>query len=499
MTVVNRSMYPVQTSMSLISRMQQQFASLQTQLASGQKAGSLAELGSDRYFDLSIRASISRLEGYSTGITMVNTRLAMFDQATSRLGEIQSSARVAMTPGGYGSSMVNFGTVPSLAKASLDEVLNLMNTDINGRYLFSGATTDKRPVESLDAVLNGANGKAGFAQVAAERLQADVGDGLGRLTLGVAGDTVSLDEAGDQPFGFKLSTLTASSAAVATTPPGATQPRSLEVQFTGVPLAGDSITIGLTLPDGTADGIMLKAVAGTPGVGEFQIGADADATAANFKAALQTALQSHAGTTLTAASNNAAANNFFNGQGQAVLRVGGPDFANATQLVNADPTTTVFWYKGADAGNARASVTARVDDTQTINYGAQANENGTVNLVRGLAVMAIQNFGPADANAQGRFDAVASRNLDRLSTLHDSEPGSIQMMSVELANTRATIKTVSSRHDNYSAQLSGMLGDIESISPEEVAMQMLALQTRLTATYQTTSMIAQLSLVNYLK
>ena len=44
-----------------------------------------------------------------------------------------------------------------------------------------------------------------------------------------------------------------------------------------------------------------------------------------------------------------------------------------------------------------------------------------------------------------------------------------------------------------------MVEDISSVSKEEVAMEMLALQTRLQASYEATSLIASLSLVNYLK
>ena len=40
---------------------------------------------------------------------------------------------------------------------------------------------------------------------------------------------------------------------------------------------------------------------------------------------------------------------------------------------------------------------------------------------------------------------------------------------------------------------------IEKSSDEEVAVEITALQTRLQATYQTTSLISQLSLVNYIK
>ena len=116
MSIINRTMYPVQTSMSLISKMQERFATLQTQLATGQKASTLAEMGSDRYFDLSIRARINRIEGYKNNVDMVNVRLEVFDQVVSRLDKVESDARGALSPSNYGSSNINFGTVPALAQ-----------------------------------------------------------------------------------------------------------------------------------------------------------------------------------------------------------------------------------------------------------------------------------------------------------------------------------------------------------------------------------------------
>ena len=499
MTGVSRAMYPVQSSMDLISRMQTQFNSLQTQLATGQKASNLAELGSDRYFDLSIRSRINRLDGYSDNITVVNSRLDMFDQLTTRLATLQQNARGLITPNSYGSQDIVLGAVPTQAASNLDEVINIMNSDINGRYLFGGAVTDKEPVTDLNSILYGSSGKAGFQQVMSERLQADQGDGLGRLTLGGTAPNVSLAEDGTHPFGFKLSTISASSAAVTVTAPTGTPP-ALNVQFTGVPIAGDSVTLGLTLPDGTSDGIVLKAVTGTPDAGEFQIGADAATTSANFKAALQTALQTHANTTLAGASNNAAATNFFNGHGQTVQRVQpSPDFAHATTLVAADPTTTVMWYKGGDSANPRASIQARIDDSQIVNYGAQANESGTLTLVRSLAVLASQTFSTSDPNVEGRFDAIATRNASNLSVGNNSTQGSIAMLSIELNNAKVQVGDIKSRHTDYSSQMQGLLAGIEKSDDNEVAVQITALQTRLQATYQTTSLISKLSLVNYLK
>ena len=498
MTVVNRTLYPVQNSVRLIGKLQDRFQNLQAQLASGKNASNLAEMGTSRFFDLSIRSRVSRIDGYQSSYDMVNLRTGMASQLVSNLDKLESSSRSLMVPSNYGSANVNFGTVPTLARTNLDQALDLMNTDIEGRYLFSGAKTDVRPVEAGSTILDGAGGKAGFKQVAAERQAADVGNGLGRLTVTTTTDTVALAEDGAHPFGFKLSTVTSSSASVALTQPTGAPP-ALGVKFNALPIDGDTITIGLTLPDGTSDQVKLKAVTGTPKAGEFQIGVDANATAANFNTALTASLTSLGSTTLVGASNNAAAENFFNGQGQPVLRVQGPSFATATTLVTANPTTTVMWYSGGDSTDPRNSVRAKVDDATTVGYGIQANENGTVNLVRALATMAIQTFTTADPTSNGRFDAIANRNQERLSETHNGEQGSIEMVGVELGSTAAAMKDIADKHTNYKAQLNGMLTRIEGIDDNEVTLEMLAIQTRLQASYQTTSIVSQMSLVNFLK
>jgi len=344
--IVNRSMYPVQTGMNLISKMQDRFAQLQVQLATGQKATNLAEMGTDRFVTLSMQSRISRIEGYQNSIDMVNMRLSVFDQVIGRLDKVESNARAAIAPSAYGSSNVNFGTAPSLARSQLDEVINLLNTDVDGRFLFAGGSVDKRPVETIGALLDGANGKDGYIQVAAERLAADKGSGLGRLNLAVATDTVTLTEDGAHPFGFKLSTLSSTGTGLTLTQPTGAAADSLSIEVSAQPLEGDTVTINLTLPDGTEASLKLTAVTGAPAAGQYQIGATVDQTAANLSGALQTRLTEMANTDLTVASNYAAADNFFNAQGDPVLRVQGPTFASATALVTADPTTTVMWYKG---------------------------------------------------------------------------------------------------------------------------------------------------------
>src|SRR5947209_2394734 len=89
---------------------------------------------------------------------------------------------------------------------TLDSLIGMLNTQADGRYLFSGRTVDQVPVDTTDHILKGDGLKAGLKQLIDERKQADLGtSGLGRLTVGMSSPTaVSLGEDAVSPFGFKL-------------------------------------------------------------------------------------------------------------------------------------------------------------------------------------------------------------------------------------------------------------------------------------------------------
>ncbi|MEO8882515.1 MAG: hypothetical protein ABI377_03720 [Devosia sp.] len=509
--IVNNAMYPLPSSYSGITKLQTQLDTLQQQLASGLKASSLADMGTSRFTDLTVRSQLSRLSAYDTNINTVNLRLNMMNQVLTSLSTVNSNSRANSTPGAYGTNNINLTTAPSTAQTELDQVLGTLNTDINGHYLFGGGTTQAPPVATLDTALNGSGSLAGFKTVAAQRLQADQGaDGLGRLTLSTTGNATTLAEDGAHPFGFKLSSVGTSSSAVTVTQPATTSPASLSVQFASQPAAGDTVSIGLKMPDGTTDTLSMKAVTGTPkNPGEFQIGADANATAANFNTSLQSSLQTEGSTKLAVASNYAAANNFFNSSGQSVQRVAvdtaTSSYYTATGYETAAQTAgdTVQWYTGENSASARASVSTKVDDSTNVSYGAEANEYGFTQLVRSLAVQAIQTYPATDdatTNAsQARFDAVAAGQQANLSAANDSTPGSIASISVDLGLAQTTLKNLSAQHTAYSSQLQDVLSTAEQADPNEIASALLELQTRLSASYSATAMISQLQLANYLK
>lgn len=410
--IVNKSMFPLQTGFGVISQMQDKFATLQMQLGTGMKASKLSEMGRDLPMSLSVRSRLSKIEGFSANIDTVNLRLSFLDKTMTRIDAMEGEARNAAVQGQYGTNNINMATLPGLSKARLDELVTLLNSDVAGRYLFGGSNTDRPPLPDTTVLLDGQGGKAGFKTVLNERKTADIGDdGLGRLdsTL-VVGDpaipgpatasVLTLAEDGVHPFGYKLSTISSTAPASAltyTTPVVSTPPvaKDLTISFQPDPAeqmsSGQTITMGFTLPDGTETQITLRATTAAEfkgGSDEFVIGADSGETATNFQAVLNAKLVAVGETQLAAASNFAAAANFFNGAGEPVLRVqdGGGGLANATSLRVADGTDTIMWYTGQSPAVAAEGLGRMQIGTDTLTNTVSLTETAPVSAQHGFQI-----------------------------------------------------------------------------------------------------------------
>jgi flagellar hook-associated protein 3 FlgL len=486
-----------QTSLTVQSlvQMRQQLDDLQRQLGTGKKADSYAGMGIDRGFAVGLRAQLSTLDAFDNTMKLVGVRLDLAQSALGRLSDIgQTVKSTALMPSSIDSSG---STLPqTTAYSELDEILALLNTQAGDRYLFSGSASDQPSVETLDHIMNGDGARAGFKQVVSERNQADLGaSGLGRLVVSAPTATsVALAEDAVSPFGFKLAGVNSTlNNATVTGPTGS--PAALSVDFTGQPQEGENIQFRLNLPDGTSESITLTATTSTPpAANEFTIGATPADTAANLQGALTSALGTLANTSLAAASAVAAANDFF---GNPPQRVAGPPFDSATAQVAGTASDTVIWYTGEDGpGPARTTATAQVDPSITVSYGLRANEQGIRWLVQNVAALAAVTFSPTDPNAAARSAALNQRVGANLVV----PPGTqkVEDIEAELAGVQSTLAAATNRHQQTSSTLTGMLDQIEGVSTDQVGAEILALQTRLQASLQTTALLFQTSLVNYM-
>ncbi len=181
---------------------------------------------------------------------------------------------------------------------------------------------------------------------------------------------------------------------------------------------------------------------------------------------------------------------------QPPLRVGGPPLSTATTLVSG-AANTVAWYTGeAGSGPARASSIARVDQTSNIQYGARANEQAIRSALQAVAAYAVVSTSPTNPNATALVSALNQRVATNLKPQGTQQ--SVADIQTDLATAQIALKDVSARHSQAQVTLQNIVDQTESISTDQVATEILALQTTLQASYQTTSMLAGLTLTKFL-
>ena len=126
----------------------------------------------------------------------------------------------------------------------------------------------------------------------------------------------------------------------------------------------------------------------------------------------------------------------------------------------------------------------------------RANEQALTMAVRSFAVFAAAEFSDADPNAQGQYAALRQR----VGAALVGSPGqqSLSEIQDELAGAQVAINSSKDRHQQTDMTLQNLLQSVEGIQPEEVAAQILSLQTSLQATLQTSALLLQTSLLKYL-
>lgn len=486
---------------SSILNLKSQLDTLTQQLASGRKSSTYAGLGLDSGTATGLRAQISSIAGYSNTATVLNTRINVANLSLQGMSDSASQVKAAAAGATLNIDSSGQTAGQKTAMASFTQFIALLNTEVGGRYMFSGRATDTPATESADVILNGSGTRVGLKQVIDERALADGTSGLGRTVITSPTPTsVTIGEdAVGSPFGLKLSAITTTSATATVTgptvPSGST-PSEMSVDLGPTnPADGDKFRFKFNLPDGTSETIELTASSATPTpAGSFAIGADSTATAANLNSALNTAVGTLANSALVAASAVAASNDFFSSSPpQRVDTSTNPPVA----LRNATATDTVSWYTGESGTDpARGTAVIGIDQAITVQYGARANEQAFVAALKSVAVYAAVTTNASNPNANGQLTALNSRIVDNLAV----HPGtqSIQDIQADFAGAQGAIQTAKDRQTQTGSIAQSMLDSIQGIDDNEVATKILALQTALQASYQTTASLYQMSLVKFL-
>ncbi len=181
----------------------------------------------------------------------------------------------------------------------------------------------------------------------------------------------------------------------------------------------------------------------------------------------------------------------------APLRVNGPPFATASNLIAGTSSNTVSWYTGeTGTDSARGTALARVDQSVTVQYGARANEQALRYQLQNIAVYAAVTTNANNPNASAQVSALQQR----IRQIWRRRPASNRSRTCRrnLPGAQTAVKAATDRQTQLKGMAQTMLDSIEGINQDEVATKILALQTSLQASYQTTSMLYQTTLTKYL-
>ena len=107
---------------------------------------------------------------------------------------------------------------------------------------------------------------------------------------------------------------------------------------------------------------------------------------------------------------------------------------------------------------------------------------------------------PSDPNSQNLANTQISALNQRVNANLAVQPGTISVEDIEaqFAGAQSATKSATTRQTQTTSMAQTMLDSIEGINDDEVAAKVLALQTSLQASYQTTASLYQLSLLKFI-
>lgn len=486
---------------------QSNIAEANRQLATGQRADRLSGLrDGTAVTSLKARNEISQIEQFQRSIKIAESRLSLMQTSLTRSKEIVDD----MVGEGILAQQDDpdrLATYQASATSRLREVISLLNTTNESRFLFNGSEATERPVVSLDEILDGTpepEAKQGLRAFIADQRLADDVDGLGRLNVELgSGNSVSLQDLGPDGFGFDIigfrysgmNELQVSTSSDQTDP---SLISDITVSEFGRIEAGGTFTITLGLPDGSQTDIELV---GTGNPDDQRPNAflvtrgDSEATSNAFAVALQQTIGTAAEEDLGAVSAFRAADRFFDTQPpQVILEPGSPNPRLSDDIPSQ--AQAVQWYRGNDRDGARDGQQVRADTSITAEYGVRANDPGLRDTIKALAVIAAQEI---DVSTARTSEVAAYANIVRTSATDLINAGdAIDDITGELGLVEQTLDETDRRHETFLLVANERLNEAEGINDLEVANRTVLFQTQLEASLQVTASLQRLSLVNVL-
>ncbi len=125
---------------------QQRLQDLNDQIATGKKGSRFGDFGpSDSRVSLDLRPTLDRFEVYTRNMNLSKGRTDIMETVLRRISDIAQDVHDTLTSV-QGTLQPSMGPIREKARKGLQEVAELLNSQVDGRYVFSGAQNQTLPV-----------------------------------------------------------------------------------------------------------------------------------------------------------------------------------------------------------------------------------------------------------------------------------------------------------------------------------------------------------------
>lgn len=127
-------------------RTKNNISDLQVQVATGKKTQRFSGIPDDASRLVTLKSELTKTEQFLQNITMTEKRLDLMEFALDQIEQIARTARTDFSNSLNGST-ADDRELPLLARAALDQVVQILNTRDDSRYLFAGGKVTTKPVD----------------------------------------------------------------------------------------------------------------------------------------------------------------------------------------------------------------------------------------------------------------------------------------------------------------------------------------------------------------
>ena len=178
MTIQRISTYSIhQNTLNDVTRVQASLADLQGQISSGKKTNNFKGLGSQTEHFVSLEAKMNKGETYVNNNTVILSRLNTTQVVMDGAIDLVDDMKVLML------QRLNLGNENGLhfnqqLNAMRDQLGDMLNTTLEGRYLFGGTNTSAPPIGDTFETLQGNVADSSYYQGSPEDVMARLDDAI---------------------------------------------------------------------------------------------------------------------------------------------------------------------------------------------------------------------------------------------------------------------------------------------------------------------------------